>query len=144
MTFERWEHRELQGLVGRTITAVRLLEAGEAIEFETDAGPQKYAAEGGCCSSSWIEHIGDYAQIIGSPVVSVEAGDGADDPTAHDRDCEQRDKPRPTTWTYEGPECYCDCVRVYQYVIQTAKGQMAVEMRNSSNGYYGGSLERVS
>lgn len=148
MTFDwsmRYDHAGLKGLVGRTITAVRLDQASDAVEFDTDEGVQRYEAEGDCCSSSWIEHMDNPAQILGSPVLSVLDNEMGEDASAHDRDCEVRDKPRPAQRDYDAPEpkCWCDCVQVYQYVVQTAKGHMALEMRNSSNGYYGGTLYRA-
>jgi hypothetical protein len=34
-----------------------------------------------------------------------------------------------------------DCIRVYQTSFATPKGEIVVEYRNSSNGYYGGWLQ---
>jgi hypothetical protein len=90
------------------------LENGEIISFET---------WGNCCSSSWIEHfdipitpchINSFKQIDISPSFD----------------------PKPTkTDNYEEEMEY------YFYEINTDKGSFLIEMRNSSNGYYGGYLE---
>ena len=76
-------------------------------------------ADGDCCSSSWIEHITLPALGFPAKVIFVDnidlPGSTNDDPT------------------YE-------CLAVYGLNIITDKGDIIIDYRNSSNGYYGGKL----
>lgn len=77
-------------------------------------------AEGGCCSSSWIENVEIIPGAVGSKVVSFTDN---------------------YTDTIDSPDH--ECLQSYQTVISTAHGSISIEYRNSSNGYYGGSLEEA-
>ena len=110
---------EQKSMVGKTVTAVHLAEDKKAIKFDLADGSSVVAkTDGDCCSNSWIEHIENPEFLIGSPVLSV-----ADVPM-----------PEPAQ-----PDEY-GLVRSYGCQITTAKGQVLLEYRNESNGYYGGNL----
>lgn len=74
-------------------------------------------AEGDCCSKSWIEHISGTDHLLNQLITRTE-----------------------TT------NCPCidnndnNYIKAYSYKIYTNKGICELEMRNSSNGYYGGWL----
>lgn len=77
-----------------------------------------YEAYGDCCSRSWIEHMDD------SPT-----------------DCIVTNVIEKPVNMMEIPGY--DCLQQYFYEIVTDKGSFTLEMRNESNGYYGGSMEFV-
>lgn len=78
----------------------------------------RWEAEGDCCSSSWIEHIEGVENLTGQTILSASAVNG---PVEEDH-----------------PEY--ECLRTYFYKLVTTAGYLDIDMRNSSNGYYGGSL----
>lgn len=116
----------LDDLVGKTLVSVVFDAANnERIGFICTDGTLVYESVGDCCSVSWIEHITVPTDITGAAVISVgnEEMDVVDD---------------------DG-----DTIRYYQESVATPKGEIIIEFRNRSNGYYrgrwrhGGWLERV-
>ena len=107
-------------LEGKTITAVEIADDKMAMRFLI-AGEEPIVAkaDADCCSSSWIEHISLPAG--GFPAVVL----GVDDIElpGSTRDDEN-----------------LDCLAVYGLKITTDKGELIIDYRNSSNGYYGGNL----
>lgn len=103
-------------LVGHTIERVH--HTSEWIEFETDKGTVKITADGDCCSNSWFEHVDDDG-IVGGLVTAVE------------------DSGTPDGWVEPKADDH-ECLQFYFTTISTTKGRLFIEMRNSSNGYYGG------
>lgn len=83
-----------------------------------------FEACGDCCSDSWIEHI--ELVIFPCKLIDIKEIDLPDD---------YEKNVNPTTTEHEEYE-----MKYYFYEIVTDKGAIAIEMRNSSNGYYGGSL----
>lgn len=105
-------------LLGKRISTVRKSADATALAFDTDAGPVAYAAFGDCCSESWFNHVVGLDCLIGGSVRDVEVLPEAEaEATRQERDI------------------------VYGWRIHTDKGTASVEMRNSSNGYYGGSAD---
>jgi hypothetical protein len=102
----------------RNIIGARLVSAsksGDSIEIVTDRGTLMGNPEGDCCSSSWVESV------------ECDAPAGAvflDKVSFDDRE--------PGEWS-DGSER-----KVYFGTFYTDKGRVAWEMRNESNGYYGG------
>lgn len=88
-----------------------------------DGFTRSFEVEGDCCSHSWIEHLEMPGDISGATLLSVE--DSA--PITQDHD--EHDE------TNGG-----DCISVYNTSFKTDKGEIILEYRNSSNGYYGGYL----
>lgn len=105
-------------LADKTLASVEVTEDKERLIFTLDDGRTiSYTAEGDCCSHSWIEHLTVPPDIAGSSVdgfAEQEMGETEED--------------------YE-------TIRVYQTSFRTPKGEVVVEYRNSSNGYYGGWLQ---
>lgn len=106
-------------LVGRTILQIQLAADREAIRFVTDQGEVIARCDADCCSHTWIEHIEFPA--LGFPALVISA--------------EDLNLDKPDSWD-DG-----DCISFYGFAIRTDKGDMVIDYRNSSNGYYGGSLE---
>lgn len=90
------------------------------ITFNDDSTAQ-WKVEGDCCSQSWIEHLELPNDYIGEKIIAV-----FDDVMDRKDDDEN----------YE-------CLQVYKTTFRTHKGDITLEYRNSSNGYYGGYLVRV-
>jgi hypothetical protein len=104
-------------LVGRTITAVYLAEDETAIKFTTDAGEIVAKCRAECCSHTWVEHID--LPALGLPAVVV----SAEEVELH------------AELDTRGGE-----LEFYGFKILTDRGELLIDYRNESNGYYGGSL----
>lgn len=105
-------------LVGKTLTGIKIADDKEALLFQTTEGDIVARADGHCCSRSWVEHV--ELPALGFPALVT---------AAEDIDYERQE---------DDPEL--DCVRFYGFKIATDRGEILVDYRNSSNGYYGGSL----
>lgn len=105
-------------LVGKTLLAVFLSEDKCAIMFRTPDGDMVVQCEGDCCSRTWIEHVS--VPALGFPAVVIAVED-VDMPDLGDM-----------------PDC--DVVAYYGCKITTNHGELLIDYRNDSNGYYGGSL----
>lgn len=109
--------REL--LIGKRLRSVSLSGDKQLITFvEEDGTSHLFRAEGECCSQSWIEHLELPEPVDGVCVTAV------DDSGCVDR----KDLPD-------------HLLQVYSTTVRTNRGDIAIEYRNSSNGYYGGYLE---
>lgn len=96
----------------RLVSAVK---DGDRVIVVTDRGTLTGTPYGDCCSSSWVESV-----ECDAPAGAVFCGYDLDD----DRD--------PPGW-HDGSER-----KVYFGHFVTDRGRIAWEMRNESNGYYGG------
>lgn len=105
-------------LVGKTITGMKIAEDKKALLFITDQGEAVVKVDGDCCSSSWVESI--ELPALGFPA-KVTAVSDLDLPGV-----DQKDE--------------YDFIAVYGCKITTDKGEIVIDYRNSSNGYYGGNL----
>lgn len=81
------------------------------------------SAEGDCCSSSWIEHI-----ELPKPGEIIKSLEKIDITKCEDDYIDEQGE-------------HHECLEFYFYRLITDKGSYDIEMRNSSNGYYGGWLE---
>jgi len=107
-------------LEGKTITAIELASDKKAMRFMVSAGEPIIAkADGDCCSSSWIESIEPPAFGFPATVLKIE----------------ELDLPGSNANNEEH-----ECLSVYGLKITTDKGDIVIDYRNSSNGYYGGNL----
>ena len=104
----------------KTITGVELSEDKKAIRFLIEGGdPIVAKCDADCCSHTWIEHV--ELPALGFPAKVLSAA-------ALDLPGSQDDHPDH------------DCLQGYGLKITTDKGDLIIDYRNSSNGYYGGSL----
>jgi len=104
-------------LADQPLASVTATEDKERLVFTlTDGRTLTYVAEGDCCSVSWIEHLTVPPDIAGSVVTAV-----------GEREMGEMEQVYGT-------------IRVYETSFRTDRGDIVVEYRNSSNGYYGGNL----
>lgn len=107
-------------LEGKMIVALEIASDNKAMRFLINGGdPIVAKADGDCCSSTWIEHVDLPARGFPANVLKVEP----------------LELPGSTTNEDDG-----DCLQVYGIQIVTDKGEIVIDFRNSSNGYYGGNL----
>lgn len=109
---------DLKPLIGRKLVSVEVSDDKEVVTFRFTDGFVSYAAEGHCCSQSWIEHITVPPDIAGAEITHWAENEMGEVDNADD-------------W---------ETIRVYQQSFRTDKGDIVLEYRNSSNGYYGGYL----
>jgi hypothetical protein len=107
-------------LVGKILAAVAVSEDKERLIFHLEDGRTvTYRTEADCCSSTWIEHLTVPPDVAGSEVTGVAEQEMGE----------------------LGEHQDFEVIQLYQTSFATAKGEIIVEYRNSSNGYYGGWLE---
>lgn len=112
---------DFKNMLNRKIAAVTLSADREQIVFQFQDGfSRAFGVEGDCCSSSWIEHLEMPGDIVGATLLDV------DDSAPITQDHPEHD---------DGGE-----ISVYNTAFKTDKGEIVLEYRNSSNGYYGGYL----
>lgn len=124
MDREDWED-----LVGKRIHSVENTAIGVVFTFD-DGTKAEFETSAGCCSRSWIEHFDAPSDAVGSVFRGVEERD-VDNFWAKERDEEYDEYNRG------------DIIKVYETVFLTDHGRITCEYRNASNGFYGGSLDRV-
>ena len=123
----------IKQMVGRKLKSVELEEDKEKITFYFEDGTKKsFRAGGDCCSSSWIEHLTLPDKVEGATILSAREA-GMEPWDGHK--CEETKRPY-------GVERRCghDSLKVYHTIFQTDQGEIVLEYRNDSNGYYGGYL----
>src|SRR5690606_29117867 len=93
-----------------------------ALKFITTDGDIVARCDADCCSHTWIEGIENTVREFPAIVIGAEdILDGLPDTIEDDPEHE--------------------CLQFYGFRITTDKGVIVIDYRNSSNGYYGGSLE---
>lgn len=106
-------------MTGRKLENVEVVNRDE-LTITLDGGEKiRFGVKGFCCSRSWIEHFETIRDIRGATIISVmnlDLGELLPDGS----------------------------LKSYQTIIKTDRGEISVEYRNSSNGYYGGYLEVLS
>jgi hypothetical protein len=115
---------DFSNILNRKLSSVELTKDKESIVFRFESGaPRAFGVEGECCSHSWIEHLDMPTDIHGATLLSVEDGAGV---------------------PWDGHECNPACghgsLAVYNTKFRTDRGDIVLEYRNDSNGYYGGYL----
>jgi hypothetical protein len=108
-------------LIGKTLTGIKLAEDRQVILFQTIDGDMAVPVDADCCSYTWVESI--ELPALGFPAL-VTAVDDLDMPEG-----------KPSTF-HKDP---CS-LRFYGCKITTDRGEIVIDYRNDSNGYYGGSL----
>ena len=115
-----------QPLYGRPLALVEHDSDWVKFTFLDDGGPVRYKTYGDCCSTTWIEHITIPDGIVGTAIFAA---------------TEPELPPHPSSEVIPEEEQYGDVTQVYHTALATNVGHIIIEYRNSSNGYYGGSLE---
>ena len=117
----------LDDLIGKTVRGVRMTDDQSFVAFDTDSGTVGYECDGDCCSETWIADIINLRELIGS---KVEDAKTLDLPEPKD------DRSRQEEDTAYGVQLRT----ISEYSALPALVEFIY--RNSSNGYYGGSLIR--
>lgn len=110
-------------LVGHTIRKVFVREGEEAMAFVTDLGTFAFQTDGDCCSETWFADLNGYAALAGA-VSRVEEFELPEEAGKDGRTRQEEDQ-------------------VMGVRIRTWRGDCEILYRNSSNGYYGGSIAFV-
>ena len=112
----------MKELIGKTITGLRVNEDQSLLVFDhPDGASTGYETDADCCSETWFADITGVAALIGGVVqtadeVSMDGYNVDDGRGRQDSDV------------------------AYGYKLTTDKGHADIVFRNSSNGYYGGSI----
>ena len=112
----------MKELIGKKITGLRINEDQSVLAFDTDQGVIAYDAWGDCCSETWFADITGVGALIGGTVKTVA--------------CVNMNG-----YNVDDGRCRQDVDEAYGYKLTTDKGYADIVFRNSSNGYYGGSIE---
>ena len=115
----------MKELIGKKILGVMANPDNDYWRFITDQGDVDYYCFADCCSESWINHVNGLDELVGYTVWNV------DDIDFH---ALLKVEPEATRQEYDD---------VLFHRVKTEKGTCTFEFRNSSNGYYGGSLDYV-
>lgn len=112
-----WYEMNPLPLAGKPIESVEVQDDNTLLVFRLlDGRTVCYRVSEECCSESWIEHLTVPPDIRGAEVETYD-----------EQELGEYQKDRET-------------IRIYQTSFGTPKGEIIVEYRNSSNGYYGGAL----
>jgi hypothetical protein len=111
----------MQNLVGRKVSALSISDNQSLLVVTHDEGEAIYETEGDCCSNTWIADIVGVDRLLGQMVLAVESV---------------------RMESVEDGRTRQDYDRFYGIKLTTTGGYVDIVYRNSSNGYYGGSLER--
>ncbi len=104
-------------LKGKVINDIKIASDKQAILFECADGSHVVKVDADCCSSTWVEHVEvpDFPCVV-TGVADIEMPDMGQ------------------------PDDEYEVVAYYGCKISTDKGDIVIDYRNESNGYYGGSL----
>lgn len=102
-------------LVGKKIRKATVAKDGQTITFATDKGEVVWEVDADCCSHTWIENA-DIEKGLVTKVAEVPGVGGPQTDSDH------------------------EYIQYYGIEIVTMKGHGLIDFRNSSNGYYGGSM----
>jgi len=112
----------MKELIGKTIRQILVSNDQQILVFFCDyRNFVAYEADGDCCSESWFADITGVEALIHCKVESVE------------------EMPM-EGYNVEDGRCRQDSDEAYGYKIKTNRGYADIVFRNSSNGYYGGTL----
>jgi hypothetical protein len=116
---------EIQNYVGKLL--IKITNDNDNLQLHFDDGDiLQFYAGGDCCSSSWIESVESPSQ----PEKFISFEEIEISPSPEDiQDSKKRD---PNDM---------DFVQYYFYKVTTEKSSYLIEMRNKSNGHYGGWLQ---
>jgi hypothetical protein len=106
-------------LIGKKIVGLSVNADKDLLVFDTEAGKIYASAVGDCCSRSWFNHLSGVETLIGYTVIEIAEHESVETSGAEktpDTDSEQK----------------------YGWTFTTERGLADLDMRNDSNGYYGG------
>lgn len=114
----------MKELIGQTVRKIFIDVDDESIAFVTDTQVIGYATDGECCSSTWIDSVTGVEALLNQTVLTHESMNNVE--LGKDRD------------TVEGH--YIEVMENYGEKLTTQQGHIDIIYRNSSNGYYMGSI----
>lgn len=123
MAYNSENYCVMSDLIGKTVTGLFVSSDQSRLVVTHDEFASAYECYGDCCSETWIADIVGVSALIGHKVLSAE------DVTMEDVD-DGRSR--------QEYDCF------YGIKLVTTGGIVDIVYRNSSNGYYGGSLDRDS
>jgi hypothetical protein len=111
-------------LKDKVLLGINVSDDRQELDFLVEDGdPVHVYVEGDCCSTSWVEDI--ELPALGFPAKVLKVEDLDLPPRDNDESKHRKDT---------------DVVAYYGLKITTDKGDIVIDYRNDSNGYYGGSL----
>jgi hypothetical protein len=133
-------NNDLQKLVGQKIIGLFVAPKEYTLVLEIIGGSIMIDTDSDCCSETWFADIVGVDSLIGHTIVSVEEPQYRENVSFewHDEDDLGVDF---TDKTHSRSRQECD--RLYGIKITTDAGYTDIVYRNSSNGYYGGSIGSV-
>lgn len=112
----------MKELIGKTIIRIEVSPGEEYIKFtHPDGSYTAYQAYGDCCSETWFADIVGVEALLRANVLEIREVDLQSYDCKDDRTRQEYDE-------------------FYGVKIKTSKGYSDIIYRNSSNGYYGGSI----
>jgi hypothetical protein len=118
------DYPKFEDLNGKTLTKVEQI-GDDRIRFEVDDGTayELYHMQD-CCESVVVESVvGDFADLVGTPILLAEQAESSDDPPGATHEY----PPESQTWTF--------------YKLRTIKGSVDIRWHGESNGYYSESVD---
>jgi hypothetical protein len=111
-----------KSIIGKTITALEISSDRQALRFTLSDGASIVVdTDADCCSYTWIEHV--ELPALGLPAVVLAV--------------EDLEMPVGAASVFVTAP---DVLAFYGCKITTDRGEIVIDYRNDSNGYYGGSL----
>lgn len=109
-------------LIGKEVGRFHASDDHQRIGFAcADGTAYRFFCEGDCCSYSWAEHITGLKHLIGAKIAEVVEKPMIDDINSGGETDDRG-----------------EAVQVWGYTFVTNRGYFDIELRNASNGYYGG------
>ena len=119
-----------KNLIGQRITGIFLGDDAWTLVFRTATGDyRRYVTSNDCCNTVWVNHITGVDAVVGDGN-SFDLLRGAVVTGGEDKE-----------WTENRPgENEWEVIQDGFYTLHTDRGYIDIEVRNSHNGYYGGSF----
>src|SRR5690606_18672273 len=108
-------------LIGKVITNMEIAADRQALRFALTDGELVVNVDADCCSYTWVEHV--ELPALGFPAMVLSVTD--------------LDMPDGSASAFHSD---ADVLAYYGCKIVTDRGEIVIDYRNDSNGYYGGSL----
>lgn len=114
----------MKHLINEYVTGLRISDDQEYLAIDTPDAMIVYQAVGDCCSETWFAYIINVKALINATVKRVE----------------NLELPN---YNLDDGRCRQNEDVAYGIRLTTNKGETDIIYRNSSNGYYGGSVEFI-
>lgn len=108
-------------LIGKVVTGLQIADDRQALRFVLADGEMVVLVDADCCSYTWVENVELPALGFPATVTAVEELDMPEQPPSQ---------------FHKDP----DVLTYYGCKITTDRGEIVIDYRNDSNGYYGGNL----